>query len=502
MVAGSALYPAIMAFVSADYELSDFCFLPPDFNTEEYKTFDENRFFTVAAAPLSTFGADVDTASYSNVRRLLMQRNRLPPKDAVRVEEFLNYFTYDYPQPQGDASFSTTFEMAACPWNKDHKLLLIGVQGRNTPLEKLPPSNIVFLLDNSGSMSQEIRLLRESMSMLVKQLRPQDKVSIVTYGGDVRILLDSVSGSEQQKLQTTISQLVTAGFTPGGAGIVTAYELAARNFIKGGNNRVVLVTDGDFNVGVSSESELITLIEEKRKTGVYLTTVGMGEDNYKDNKMKMLANKGNGNYVYLDSQREARKFVNEFSSRMYTLAKDVKFQLEFNPAQICAYRLIGYELRKLDDRDFNDDAKDSGEIGVGHQVTALYELVMANAPEAVKKAVIGDVDPLKYQTAATPVATDPSAELLTFKLRYQQPEGDAPSALLTFPLAAVPSATINWNWASAVAEFALLLRDSAFKGNASFEAVKTRAQQNLGSDPEGQRAEFLTLVSAAKSLKK
>lgn len=473
-----------------------------EFNTEEYKTYDENPFLAVAAHPLSTFGADVDTASYANTRRMLMQDNCLPPKDAVRVEEFLNYFTYDYPQPKGDDTFSTTFEMSACPWNPAHQLLLIGVQGKATPLENLPPSNFTFLIDNSGSMREELSLLRQSMLMLVDQLRPQDFVSIVTYGGGAQTLLDSVSGKDKEKIKSVLEQLTADGYTPGSQGIITAYDLAAKNFIKGGNNRVILVTDGDFNVGVSSESTLVSLIKAKCATGVYLTAIGMGYGNFKDNKLKMLANKGNGNYIYLDNLREARNaLVNEMSGRMFTLARDVKFQLEFNPAQVFGYRLIGYELRKLQDRDFNDDTKDSGEVGVGHQVTALYELVMADAPASVKTAMAGNVDPLKYQTPAAPVPAA-AGDILTFKLRYQQPEGDAPSTLQTFVLAAPPAPTANWNWASSVAEFALLLRGSEYKGYADFAAVKQRAQQNLGPDPESQRAEFLTLVTAAQKLNK
>ena len=495
--------PAGTAFVdvSADFqeESSAFFGLPPGFNTEEYKTYDENRFLAVASHPLSTFGADVDTASYANVRRMIMQQNRRPPKDAVRIEEFINYFSYHYPQPEGDAPFAATFEMGECPWNPAHQLLLIGIQGKSIPLDDLPPSNYVFLLDNSGSMSGEMPLLRESMTLLAATLRPQDKLSIVTYAGSVKTLLDSVGGSDQKTIKAVLSQLTSSGFTPGGQGIVTAYDLAVKNFIKGGNNRVILVTDGDFNVGVSSESELISLIEAKRDTGVYLTTIGMGTGNYKDNKMKMFANKGNGNYIYLDSLREARHaLINEMTGRMFTLAKDVKFQLEFNPAHIFGYRLIGYELRNLDNRDFNDDAKDSGEVGVGHSVTALYELVMADAPDEAKTIVTGNVDPLKYQNATAPVAAEASGELLTFKLRYQEPEGNAPSTLLTFVLPAVPPQTENWHWASAVAEFALLLRDSAFKGSADYDALRQRAGHHLGTDPEGLRAEFLALVAAAK----
>ena len=470
-------------------------------NTEEYKYLEENGFFTVAARPLSTFGADVDTAGYANVRRMLMQENRLPVKDAVRLEEFLNYFHYDYPAPQGDAPFAVTFELGKCPWNPEHRLLLIGVQGREIALDDLPPSNIVFLIDNSGSMYGEMELLRKALGMLVDQLRPQDKISLVTYGGGAKVLLDSVDGGSHGKIKAEISKLEAGGFTPGAAGIRTAYELARKNFIKDGNNRVILVSDGDFNVGVSSESELVELIENQRDSGVYLTVVGMGYGNYKDNKMKMLANKGNGNYIYLDNPREARHaLVNEMTGRMFTLAKDVKFQVEFNPARVFGYRLLGYELRKLEDRDFNDDAKDSGEVGVGHQITVLYELVTSDASDAVKLAASGNVDPLKYQSAEPAEATTSANELLTFKLRYQEPQGDAPSRLLTFVPAPEPGQSANWEWASAVAEFALLLRDSPHKGTADFNALLARARKSLGDDPNGQRAEFLSMATAARDL--
>lgn len=472
-----------------------------DFNTEEYKNYDENRLKLVKDAPLSTFGADVDTAGYANTRRMLRDENRLPPKDAVRVEEFLNYFEYAYPQPPKDGKFATTFEMGTCPWNAQRQLLLVGIQAKSTELASLPPSSFVFLIDNSGSMRDEMPLLRESMTMLAKQLRPQDNIGIVTYGGGAKVLIKSATGDDGKKIQSAIEGLTAGGHTPGAAGIKTAYDLAAKNFIKGGNNRVVLVTDGDFNVGVSSESELISLIEKKRETGVYLTVIGMGFGNYKDNKMKMLANKGNGNYIYIDSLREARHaLVNEMSGRMFTLARDVKFQVEFNPARVFAYRLVGYEFRKLEDRDFNDDTKDSGEVGVGHQITVLYEMVMADAPEAVKKEAVGDVDALKYQSPVAQAGTAQSNDILTFKLRYQEPEGDAGSKLLEFVLPAQPEATENWGWASAVAEVALLLRDSPNKGNADYAAAIKRAQANVGDDPDGRRAEFLHLAAVARKL--
>jgi len=471
------------------------------FNTEEYKNYDENRLKLVKDAPLSTFGADVDTAGYANTRRMLRDENRLPPKDAVRVEEFLNYFEYAYPQPPKDGKFATTFEMGTCPWNAQRQLLLVGIQAKSTELANLPPSSFVFLIDNSGSMRDEMPLLRESMTMLAKQMRPQDNIGIVTYGGGAKVLIESATGDDGKKIQAAIEGLTAGGHTPGAAGIKTAYDLAAKNFIKGGNNRVVLVTDGDFNVGVSSESELISLVEKKRETGVYLTAIGMGFGNYKDNKMKMLANKGNGNYIYIDSLREARHaLVNEMSGRMFTLARDVKFQVEFNPARVFAYRLVGYEFRKLEDRDFNDDTKDSGEVGVGHQVTVLYEIVMADAPEAVKKEAVGDVDALKYQSPVAQAGTAQSNDILTFKLRYQEPEGDAGSKLLEFVLPAQPEATENWGWASAVAEVALLLRDSPNKGNADYAAAIKRAQANVGDDPDGRRAEFLHLAAVARKL--
>ena len=468
------------------------------YNTEEYKYLQENKFLPTALSPLSTFGADADTASYSNVRRFLLQGNCLPPADAVRTEEFLNYFSYDYKKPRDNGDFTVNFESMPAPWAPERQLLLIGVQAKDVDKKELPPSNFVFLIDNSGSMCDVFPMVREAMTVLADQLRPHDRISIVTYGGSVTVHLDGGSGADKRKVKSKINALSAGGFTSGGAGILEAYKLAHKHFIKGGNNRIVLITDGDFNVGVSSESELVKLVEKERQSAIYLSAFGVGSGNYKDNKLKMLANKGNGNYSYLDNPREAhRVMTNEMTGKMFTFAKDVKFQIEFSPARVAAYRLIGYELRKMAARDFNDDTKDSGEVGMGHQVTALYELIMADAPSQVKEKYMGNVDKLKYQSARSVSKSD---ELLTFKLRYQQIEGKAPSRLKTFVLKGVPEASGNIRWASAVAEFSLCLRNSEYKGKASYKALRKRASKELGKDEDGKRAEFLTLVKAAEDL--
>ena len=468
------------------------------FNTEEYKSLTENGFTATTVSPLSTFGADVDTATYTNVRRFLLLQNILPPKDAVRTEEFLNYFSYNYKAPQGDADFHVNFESMDAPWSPDRKLLLVGVQAKDVETKDLPPSNFVFLIDNSGSMFSVFPMVIDAMNTLADQLRENDRISIVTYGGGVSTLMDGGSGADKEAVKKKISSLCSGGYTPGGAGIVEAYKLAHKHFIKGGNNRIVLITDGDFNVGVSSESELVTMVEKERQSAIYLSAFGVGSGNYKDSKLKMLANKGNGNYFYLDNVREAKRVMtNEMTGKMFTLAKDVKFQIEFNPAKVAAYRLVGYELRKLAARDFNDDTKDAGEVGVGHQVTAVYELVMADAPADVKKKYLGSVDDLKYQKKTESTGSE---DILTFKLRYQKPEGKDPSRLLTFDLKTLPEATDNIRWAAAVTEFSLLLRNSEHKGNANYKDLRARAQKALGTDPDGKRAEFLTLVKAAEDL--
>ena len=483
----------------AYYSVSDRIPAPSvNFNTEEYKSLTENGFTATTVSPLSTFGADVDTATYTNVRRFLLQQNILPPKDAVRTEEFLNYFTYNYKAPQGDADFHVNFESMDAPWSPDRKLLLVGVQAKDVETKDLPPSNFVFLIDNSGSMFSVFPMVIEAMNTLADQLRENDRISIVTYGGGVSTLMDGGSGADKEAVKKKISSLCSGGYTPGGAGIVEAYKLAHKHFIKGGNNRIVLITDGDFNVGVSSESELVAMVEKERQSAIYLSAFGVGSGNYKDSKLKMLANKGNGNYFYLDNVREAKRVMtNEMTGKMFTLAKDVKFQIEFNPAKVAAYRLVGYELRTLAARDFNDDTKDAGEVGVGHQVTAVYELIMADAPADVKKKYLGSVDDLKYQKKADVTGSD---DILTFKLRYQKPEGKDPSRLLTFDLKTLPEATDNIRWAAAVTEFSLLLRNSEHMGNANYKDLRARAQKALGTDPDGKRAEFLTLVKAAEDM--
>lgn len=471
----------------------------PTPNTEEYKALNERGFVRSDVSPLSTFGADVDHASYTNVRRFLTQ-NVLPPKNAVRTEEFLNYFTYDYPVPQADGDFNVHFESMAAPWAPERTLLLVGVQARKVDVSQLPPSNFVFLIDNSGSMSHVFPMVIEAMETLAGRLRKHDRISIVTYGGGVQVLLDGGSGADKEQVASRIRELGAGGYTPGGAGIVEAYKLAHKHFIKGGNNRIVLITDGDFNVGASSESALVEMVEKERQSAIYLSAFGVGWGNYKDNKLKMLANKGNGNYTYLDSVREAKNVMtHEMTGKMFTLAKDVKFQLEFNPAKVAAYRLVGYELRELAARDFNDDTKDSGDVGVGHQVTAIYELIMADAPAEVKKKYMGSVDELKYQTGKTTAA---SSGLMTFKLRYQKPEGKEPSRLMTFELERLPDATDNIRWAAAVTEFSLLLRNSEHKGNADYQNVRNRAKGLLGDDADGKRADFLHLVKIAEDLQK
>ena len=352
-----------------------------EFNTEQYNRIYDNEFLMAKDNPLSTFSIDVDTASYSNIRRFL-NNNQLPPKDAVRIEEMINYFSYDYPQPKENEPFSVTTEVAACPWNKDHQLVLIGLQGRNVETANLPPSNLVFLLDVSGSMqdTDKLPLIKSAFRLLVDQLRPQDRVSIVVYAGSSGLVLDSTPGDQKQVILQAIDSLNAGGTTAGGEGIKLAYEIAKKNLMKDGNNRVILATDGDFNVGVSSDGDLIRMIEEKRNDGIFLTILGFGMGNYKDAKMEQLADKGNGTIAYIDNLLEAKKvFVSGLSGTLLTIAKDVKIQVEFNPTKIKAYRLIGYENRMLKKEDFNDDKKDAGEIGAGHSVTALYEIALADS---------------------------------------------------------------------------------------------------------------------------
>jgi Ca-activated chloride channel family protein len=467
-------------------------------NTEEYATIRDNKFLAVLNDPLSTFSVDVDTASYSNLRRFLMQ-NQLPPKDAVRIEEMVNYFTYNYPQPQAGEPFSVTTDLAVCPWNTGHQLLRVGLRGKTPDAANLSSSNLVFLIDVSGSMDQpdKLPLLKEGFKMMVRNLRAEDKVSIVVYAGSAGQVLAPTSGADKERILSAIDNLRAGGSTAGGAGIRLAYQLAKDQFIKGGNNRVILATDGDFNVGISSTSEMTRLIEEKREDGIFLTVLGFGQGNVKDSRMESLADQGNGNYYYIDNIKEAKKvLVTELGSTLFTIAKDVKIQVEFNPANVKAYRLIGYENRVMAKEDFNDDKKDAGEIGAGHTVTALYEVVPASSEES-----FGSVDALKYQQApaAAPAASN---EVLTVKLRYKEPDGNV-SKLITKPVLkaevrAEPAG--DFAWAAAVAEFGILLRASEYKGSASYDHVLKTARANLGADTFGFRAEFVTLVEAAQTI--
>jgi Ca-activated chloride channel family protein len=470
------------------------------FNTEAYSHIDENPFFEVARAPLSTFSIDVDTASYSNTRRFLKD-GQLPPKDAVRIEELINYFSYDYPQPKGDAPFSINAEVSACPWNTKHRLVHIGLQGKRMVKEELPPANLVFLLDVSGSMNSpnKLPLVKSSLRMLAEQLDARDRISIVVYAGSSGLVLPSTSGDRRGEILAALDSLEAGGSTNGGAGIQLAYRVATENFIRGGINRVILATDGDFNVGVTSEGELVRLIEEKRKSGVFLSVLGFGTGNVKDATMEKLADKGNGNYAYIDELQEARKVLGEqLGATLATIAKDVKIQVEFNPRQAAAYRLIGYESRLLRDEDFNDDAKDAGEIGAGHTVTALYEVV----PFGQKFENPG-VDALKYQKPAEVSGSANSRELMTIKIRYKDPEADASKLLSVWVSDAgttLESASNNFKFSSAVAGFGMLLRDSKYKGDVRYTDVATLARAAAGADAQGYRTEFIQLVERAQTL--
>jgi Ca-activated chloride channel family protein len=469
-------------------------------NTESYSHIDENPFIEVSRAPLSTFSIDVDTASYSNTRRFLND-GRLPPRDAVRIEELINYFSYDYPQPVGDAPFSVTAEVSEAPWNKSHRLVHIGLQGKKIPMEQMPPANLVFLLDVSGSMDEpnKLPLLKAALKTLVEQLRASDRVAIVVYAGSSGMVLPSTPGDRKAEILSALDQLSAGGSTNGAAGIQLAYQIAQQNFIRGGSNRVVLATDGDFNVGVTSEGELVRLIEEKRESGVFLSVLGFGTGNTQDSKMEKLADKGNGNYAYIDTLAEARKALGEqIGGTLFTIAKDVKIQVEFNPKQAAAYRLIGYENRLLRDQDFNDDKKDAGEIGAGHTVTALYEVV----PYGQKFDNAG-VDPLKYQQPAQPSQMADGKELMNIKLRYKEPDAGQSKLLnigLTDSGGKLGNASENFKFASAVAEFGMLLRASQYKADASYTDVLQRARASTGTDLQGYRTDFIKLVETARTL--
>lgn len=471
-------------------------------NREEYSHNAENRFKSPVKDPLSTFSIDVDAASYSNIRRFINQ-GEMPPKDAVRIEEMINYFNYNYPKPTGNDPVRITTEVGICPWNKTHRLVQIGLKAREIESKNLPASNFVFLIDVSGSMfgPTRLELVKSSLRLLVNNLREKDRVAIVTYCGDARVALPSTPGNEKQKIKDALETLTAGGSTAGGAGIKEAYRIAQKNFIAQGNNRIILCTDGDFNVGASSETELENLIESKRKSGIFLTVLGYGMGNYKDNKMQILAQKGNGNHAYIDNIQEANKvLVNEFGSTMYAVAKDVKLQVEFNPAKVQSYRLVGYETRILNNEDFNDDTKDAGEMGAGHTVTALYEII----PTGISGNIPGSIDPLKYQTETNiNTQTNNSSELLTVKLRYKTPEEEKSKKIeKSVTDTDKDNVSPDFRFASAVAMFAQLLKDSDFKGEATYDKVIETANKGLSFDPEGYRAEFVRLVQSAKGLNK
>ena len=464
-------------------------------NREEYSHNAENRFKSPVKDPLSTFSIDVDAASYSNIRRFINQ-GEMPPKDAVRIEEMINYFNYNYPKPTENDPVRITTEVGICPWNKTHRLVQIGLKAREIESKNLPASNFVFLIDVSGSMfgPTRLELVKSSLRLLVNNLREKDRVAIVTYCGDARVALPSTPGNEKQKIKDALETLTAGGSTAGGAGIKEAYRIAQKNFIAQGNNRIILCTDGDFNVGASSETELENLIESKRKSGIFLTVLGYGMGNYKDNKMQILAQKGNGNHAYIDNIQEANKvLVNEFGSTMYAVAKDVKLQVEFNPAKVQSYRLVGYETRILNNEDFNDDTKDAGEIGAGHTVTALYEII----PTGISGNIPGSIDPLKYQTETNiNTQTSNSSELLTVKLRYKTPEEEKSKKIeKSVTDMGKDNVSPDFRFASAVAMFAQLLK-------ATYDKVIETANKGLSFDPEGYRAEFVRLVQSAKGLNK
>ena len=471
----------------------------PNFNTESYGRIEENVFLLAAKNPVSTFSIDVDRASYANVRRFIHDGVR-PPIDAVRIEELINYFPYRDPAPDNEAPLAIYTEVAPAPWQPLHRLVRIGLKGRPVDMTDAPPSNLVFLLDVSGSMNSpdKLPLLKTAFGMLVDQLRPRDRVAIVVYAGAAGLVLPSTPGSEKEAILDAIQSLEAGGSTAGGAGIRLAYDLAAEHHMEGGNNRVILATDGDFNVGVSSDADMVRLIEEKREQGTFLTVLGFGTGNLKDSKMEQIADHGNGNFSYIDNALEAKKvLVNEMGGTLLTIAKDVKLQVEFNPTRVAAYRLIGYENRLLAAEDFEDDTKDAGELGAGHSVTALYEVIPVGVQSPVE---VRGLDSLRYQTNVTrPDAAD-SQELLFVKLRYKEPNEDV-SKLLDLPVMDhAGTASVDFRFASAVAAWGMLLRESEYCTDFAISDVIRLARNAMGTDEEGYRSEFVRLVETARSL--
>lgn len=473
-----------------------------EFNTENYASVNENGYKEVTQQPLSTFSVDVDRAAYANVRRFL-NNGQLPPADAVRIEEMVNYFDYDYKEPEGEQPFSVQSEMAVCPWNEEHYLLKVGLKGREIEKENLPPSNLVFLIDVSGSMnsSNKLPLLKSSFRLLVNELRPEDHVAIVVYAGAAGVVLDPTSGKDKSKILRALDQLEAGGSTAGGAGLKRAYALAKENYQAHANNRIILATDGDFNVGISSNAAMEELVENERESGIFMTVLGFGMGNYKDDRMEIIADKGNGNYAYIDNLQEAQKtLVSEFGGTLFTIAKDVKFQIEFNPAKVVGYRLIGYENRLLNAEDFNDDTKDAGEIGAGHTVTALYELIPVGARDRQKW--IKSIDELKYQSSSE-VKMETSDEWLTMKLRYKEPAGKKSQLIeevVTGEVKAFDAASNDFRFAASVAGFGMLLSGSEYKGELNYETVRAMAKAARGDDEQGFKAEMIRLIKTAETL--
>ncbi len=452
--------------------------------------------------PLGTLSIEADRASYANVRRYLLN-NLLPPKDAVRLEELVNYFDYDYDKPKGDMPFSFKTELSSCYWAEGNFLLHIGLQGRSMDMKNAPPNNLVFLIDVSSSMKEpkKLELAKPALRILANALRAEDRVAIVAFADEANLVLPAAPGNEKEMISGAIAKLEAGGSTAGAAGIELAYQVAKENFIENGNNRVILATDGDFNAGMSSDGYLARLIEAKRMDGVYLTCLGFGMGNYKDNKLEMLANKGNGHYAYIDNLLEAQKiFGSDLTGTLYTVARDVKIQVEFNPYIVQAYRLVGYENRRLAKEYFNNDAKDAGEIGAGQSVTALYEIVPVQVPFDFRG---NDVDPLKYQVSALNPAAENASEVVTLKLRYKLPDSEA-SQLITQTVEhrwrPFASASVDFRWAAVAAGFGMLLSDSQYKGDMTYNELIYTGKQNIGKDKHGHRAECIKLMEMAKLL--
>lgn len=483
---------AKLAYAPAGYVQGNYA----EFNTEGYSTIHENGPKKVMDEPLSTFSIDVDAASYANMRRFI-NNGQKPPMDAIRIEEMINYFNYDYPQPKDEHPFSINYELGECPWNSDIKLLHVGLQGKDITIENLPASNLVFLIDVSGSMGSQnkLPLLKKAFKLLVNQLREEDRVAIVVYAGSSGLVLKSTPGSEKQKILASLEHLQSGGSTAGAAGLKLAYEVATENFIKNGNNRIILATDGDFNVGQSSNAEMERLIEKHRDMGVFISVLGFGMGNYKDDKMEIIADKGNGNYAYIDNILEAKKvFINEFGGTLFTIAKDVKIQIEFNPAVVATYRLVGYENRLLNNEDFEDDKKDAGELGSGHTVTALYEIELADNSKKIRN--------LKYQQSVINKEAAVNDELATIKFRYKMPDGNTSilmEEIIKNDIYPLDKTSDNFRFSASVAGFGMLLRKSEYNKDLNYGTVIDIAKAAKGFDKDGYRSEFIRLVELSEA---